>query len=442
MFKIKNINLIYFSSIMFYIIFAIFRSREILLNGRFFAEEGSVFWSYSLSEGALNILQYVPVIQGYFCFNCNLQIYLSTLVPITYSPLVTVWVSIFISLLPSFFFYQLTDKTYENSYRILASITILFLPSLNLLEVFANSINSQVYFAVCCLVILLYGLDEKKYLKLQYLILIISFLSSYYALILLPAFFIKYLLTRNSKLLPALYFGLISSIIQINVLIYSAITNSIYEGKLEIKGGLAYLIDILKLSFSINIFGEKYFRNLSPDLFGFLIFVFLIYFAIKKKNDSTLLIIMLVYMLQIFLVIFGQAGSSFSQRYAVVTSTVAFFLFIHIFGKSKSNSKIILYFLIVGLLNFNFQGGSYFIECNENCTIWSEQVKEVKEGSRELYVHWPMGEGNPYWFTDAKNPRPNPAPFQKEIIGDEYMTFYNLTLVDVFRQNIQTVFND
>ena len=59
--------------------------------------------------------------------------------------------------------------------------------------------------------------------------------------------------------------------------------------------------------------------------------------------------------------------------------------------------------MIVGLLNFNFQGGSYFIECNENCTIWSEQVKEVKEGSRELYVHWPMGEGNPYWFTDAKN---------------------------------------
>ena len=130
MFKIKNINLIYFSSIMFYIIFAIFRSREILLNGRFFAEEGSVFWSYSLSEGALNILQYVPVIQGYFCVNCNLQIYLSTLVHITYSPLVTVWVSIFISLLPSFFFYQLTDKTYENSYKILASITILFYPHL------------------------------------------------------------------------------------------------------------------------------------------------------------------------------------------------------------------------------------------------------------------------------------------------------------------------
>ena len=76
----------------------------------------------------------------------------------------------------------------------------------------------------------------------------------------------------------------------------------------------------------------------------------------------------------------------------MVTSTVAFFLFIHIFGKSKSNSKIILYFLIVGLLNFNSQGGSYFIECNENCIIWSEQVKEVNEGSRELYVHWPMGE--------------------------------------------------
>lgn len=442
MFKIKNINLIYFSSIMFYIIFAIFRSKEILLNGRFFAEEGSVFWSYSLSEGALNIMQYVPVIQGYFCFNCNLQIYLSTLLPVIYSPLITVWVSIFISFLPSFFFYHLADKTYENKFRILASITILFLPSLNLLEVFANSINSQVYFAVCCFVILLYGLDEKKYLKIQYLVLIISFLSSYYALVLIPAFFIKYLITRELKLLPALYLGLISSIIQINVLLYSATTNSIYEGKLEFKGGFAYLIDILKLSVSINIFGEKYFRNFSSDIFGFLISVLLIYFVVKKKNDLTLMLIIFVYMLQIFLVIFGQAGATFSQRYAVVTSTVAFFLFIHIIGKSKINSKVILYFLLVGLFNFNSQGGSYFIECNENCIIWKEQVKEVNEGSREVYVHWPMGEGDPYWFTDAKNPRPNPAPFQKEIIGDEYLRFYNLTLLDVFKQNIQTVFND
>ena len=47
-----------------------------------------------------------------------------------------------------------------------------------------------------------------------------------------------------------------------------------------------------------------------------------------------------------------------------------------------------------------------------------------------------MGEGDPYWFTDAKNPRPNPAPFQKEIIGDEYMTF-TPTLIDVMKQNIQ-----
>ena len=164
--------------------------------------------------------------------------------------------------------------------------------------------------------------------------------------------------------------------------------------------------------------------------------------VIKKKNDSILLVIILVYILQIFLVIFGQAGSSFSQRYAVVTSTVAFFLLIHLFGKSKSNSKVILYFLLVGLLNFNSQGGNYFIECNENCIIWSEQVKEVKEGSREIYVHWPMGEGDPYWFTDAKYPRPNPAPFQKEIIGEEYMKFYSLTLTDVFKKNIQTVFND
>ena len=94
MFKIKNTKYLYFLSIIMYLVFAVFRSNEILLQGRFFAEEGSVFWSYALSQEGHSVIQYVPVIQGYLCLNCNLQIYLSTLVPVTFSPLVTVWSSV------------------------------------------------------------------------------------------------------------------------------------------------------------------------------------------------------------------------------------------------------------------------------------------------------------------------------------------------------------
>jgi hypothetical protein len=47
-----------------------------------------------------------------------------------------------------------------------------------------------------------------------------------------------------------------------------------------------------------------------------------------------------------------------------------------------------------------------------------------------------MGKGDPYWFTDAKNPQPNPAPFQKEIIGEKFKDLYNLTFYEVVKENI------
>lgn len=437
----KNYKLQYFFCVLAYATFAILRSRELFLEGRFFAEEGSVFWSYALSQKGLNMLQYVPVIQGYFCLNCNLQVYLSTLLPINYSPLFTVWSSFLISILPSFLFFKLADREYDNKSRIIISFVILFLPSLNLLEVLANSINSQVYLAICCVLILLYGLDRRKLLKLQYAILFISFLSSYYALILLPAFLIKYLLTKNIKTLWIVILGAICSVIQINVLYYSTNTNAIYQGKLQLKGGLEYLIEVLTLSFSLNFFGEKFYRNIPNELITLMLLTILLKVILNKKDKIAFLIIF-VYTLELFLVIYGQAGSNFSQRYAVVTSTISFLLVIHLINKSKINNVVIFYFLLIGLLNFNTQGSRYFIECNEFCTTWSQQIKEVSQGNREYFVHWPIGEGEPYWSTNAAKPEPNPAPFQKNIIGSDYLKFYNITLKEVFLNNLENILSD
>ena len=35
-----------------------------------------------------------------------------------------------------------------------------------------------------------------------------------------------------------------------------------------------------------------------------------------------------------------------------------------------------------------------------------------------------------------KNPQPNPAPFQKEIIGEKFKDLYNLTFSEVVKKNI------
>lgn len=76
------------------------------------------------------------------------------------------------------------------------------------------------------------------------------------------------------------------------------------------------------------------------------------------------------------------------------------------------------------------------MNCDEHCVSWDIQVDKVNNEEIDKYVHWPMGEGDPYWFTDAKNPQPNPAPFQKEIIGEKFKDLYNLTFSEVVKKNI------
>lgn len=279
----KNLaNVGYFFSIVIYFILIYVRSPEIITNGRFFAEEGSVYWSYALSNTAFNLIQYVPVIQGYICFNCNLQIYLSTFVSTLSAPLVTVWTSLFIALLPSFFFLTLTEKVYKKEFRVLASITILFLPSLNLLEVFANSINSQVYLAISSFIILLYGLKDKKLIKSQYTVIIISFFSTYYSLAFLPFFIIRLFREKTKSLFYVSLFGAFGTVVQLNILYYVYSTDSIYQGKLQLKGGFDYLFEIIKLSLTLNFMGEKFYRS-NLGIVIFFILIFSILFFMSKK---------------------------------------------------------------------------------------------------------------------------------------------------------------
>ena len=187
--------------VLVYIIYLFFRNPEILIEGRFFAEEGSVFWSYALANSTLETLFFVPVTGGYMLFNANIQILLSTYFPLIFSPLITVWTSIIISLLPSFLYFKLNSKAEENIFHLSVSIALIYLPSLNFLEVFANSINSQTYLGIASLIIVIYGLNnnDSTLYKTQHFILFVSFLSGYYSLILTPILLIKYLLEKKKN---------------------------------------------------------------------------------------------------------------------------------------------------------------------------------------------------------------------------------------------------
>lgn len=440
--KISNKSF-YLLSVVAYLTLIINKSSEILTRGRFFAEEGAVYWSYSLYNNIIDVLLYDPVGDGYYCLTCNFQILLTKLLPIQYSPLATVWSSILFAILPSYLFYRFAANHYEKKLYFSIIWLLLFLPSLNFLEVFANSINTQSYLAISIFIILLFS-NGRELIRSQYLIIFLGFMSSYYSLAILPAFIFKYYRERKSWLLRVIFIGITSSTIQLNVFFYTLLQESLYSGRLQQKINFGYLVEILSHSISINFATERFYRlDLISNLI-LLIYLSMLLFLIIRKSFFTNLnfvLILLTYFFQIVLVYFGNPTQVFYGRYAVVSSTVIFFIYIEFIKDSKKLQNTIFVIILISLLNFRYQGGDYFIDCNEYCTSWPEQVELVKNNSLDKYIHWPIGEGEPYWFTDATSPKPNPAPFQKENIGLSYMDNYEISLIDILKINLGSLFN-
>jgi len=435
----KNIkdNLLYFLGIFTYVVFLYFQNYEVLHYGRYFAEEGSIFWSYSLTNNFFDTLFFVDVMTGYYSFNTNVQIVLTKFLNIRYGPLFTTWTSLFISFLPSILYFSLNKNVLNTQKRILISFILLTLPSLNFLEVFANSINSKTYLGIASLILLLYGFKDSSSYFFQNFIILIAFMSSYYSIVLAPLFFIRLLIEKNKNLIYVIFFGILSGIIHLNVLIFSINNKFLYDDKFINKNSFEYILEILRKSILINLVGEKNFQTESIGLLAylFLLFIFLALLFLKS-NYGKISYIILSYLIQLFLLNFGQIGLVFNQRYAVVISTTFFLLVIKLFENKKFPTIFIAFYLILCIGFLNQRQSVYFAVCDRYCYSWPQQVEDAKNGKLSEYIHWPIGEGDPYWTTDFKNPVINPAPFQKTSLGDDYVSNASITLKDIFFENI------
>ena len=434
-------NKIYLLTLISYLLFLIQRSPEIFAEGRFFAEEGAIYWSYSLVNSKIDTLLYTPVIAGYYLFVSNFQILITTFFPINFSPLITVWLSLIISLLPSILFFVLTNNKLDNKKRIIISQILLFLPSLNFLEIFVNSINSQTYLGVSVFIIYIYGLEgkNKNITVFENIILIFGSLSSYYSLILFPVFLFRYMENRNLRTKFPLIIWIFSVFIQINVLYFSYFNNALYGGKFTNKIDFQYLLLIIKNSFLVNLFTEYFLRDSFIQNISLIILLLVLFLIIKNKTTDKYVyfLILLSFALEVVLIIIGQAGQDFIGRYAAVPSTILFFLLLHYLSQINYGHLFLIFIFSITLINTSYQNSSYFINCEDYCSSWENQLEEYNNGNSKIIIHWPIGEGDPYWYTDLETPLPNPAPFQKEAIGANIDLVYDLTLLDIVKSNFQ-----
>lgn len=185
------------------VIVAFFKSPYILLEGRFWAEEGMLHFQRAYSYAWYQPLLFVDQHAGYLLFFGNLSaIAAAKLTPLSAAPLVTAWLSLLPLLLTWWLILCFRNELFDN-------ILIRFLVALSLVvgpfvhpEVWLNTINSQVYWGIFTFFTLFLSDDETWSRKRRWSIrgaLTMAGLTGLYSVALWPLFMLKFLLRRSRE---------------------------------------------------------------------------------------------------------------------------------------------------------------------------------------------------------------------------------------------------
>ncbi len=150
---------LYFFLFLLLIIF--YRFPFLLIEPRFWAEEGTVYFYYAKIHTWLNSLLFCPSVYGYFRLDVNLSTTLAAkLVPLKWAPTVTLYFSLIVMCIPLLIVIWGRSYIWDTPLKkVIVCLAILLIP-VHTEEIWLNSLNSMTYFGLISLCILLEKLDS------------------------------------------------------------------------------------------------------------------------------------------------------------------------------------------------------------------------------------------------------------------------------------------
>ena len=413
--------------IFFLILLTIFfyRSPFIFLNGRFMAEEGSVYFANAYKFNFLNSFLFVDLTSGYLNLWANISGIIANLFNLKFAPLI----SNYLALIPKIFiiFLALYNKSIlliKFEHKVLFCFLV-FLSPTNVPEIWLNSINSQIFFCIISFILVFSYYEENRINYFHLILIIMAGFTGIYSCILFPIFFFKYLIIKNKQNLLNFVSIFICTIIQLSLVLYAKLSNILYEGKIHsINFDIFtnYIYNVFVKAFLGTSFTKYlYYNYLAAELNLYfistliiLIFIsatfFLYTFLIKNtflNIEDKFIILSSFYSLIItsFVVMTGAAGDYVGGRYAALPSfyllmiALAFYIFL---GKFK-----LRYFFLLILITSILTGAYEFrpptknvkhqyikyLDC-VNCPNWENEITNFQENRNYLLKIWPYPKKN------------------------------------------------
>jgi hypothetical protein len=372
------------------------------------AEEGSIFFSYAFSKNFLSSIFYIDFNSGYYNLWANTSAVIASWFKLEVSPLITAY----LSLIPKLFIFyfilfgnSLLFNNLKNKY--IGCLIFLISPAI-VPEVWANTINSQLFFCLLMLIFCFEDFNKKKNNIIVMVTIFFAGLSGLYSTIFTPIFFYKYKMFKKQQDKYNYYIISFCLIIQLIIVLYAKFNNLIYKNKihfidLELIINFIYNV-IFKSIFGIQskiIISVLNFSSTYYLLITFLSFIFIFYYLLKKYKNYlkkniyvTLSLIYSFFAISLFVMI-GGVSNYVGGRYAVIPSIIFLLIFMHL-SNLLNKTKIKHFFLtaIIASIGFGFYeyktNNKYyeFLECL-SCPDWKTEVKNWRDQPNYRLKIWP-----------------------------------------------------
>ena len=365
-------NKIFFISFCLLLIFLIvFRSPCYFFQEGYWHIEAYPFYKYSIDNSFLKSIFYVYPYASYYELTLNIVSKFGTYFP-NYSTLIDVYFALSIKL-GIFFYIFFSDSIIfnEKKYKILVIFLILFSPPMTP-EIWLTTLHAKAYFGILSFILIFQKFENlENYKKNIYRFLIIfSGLSSIYASIFAPIYFLRLLITKNKDN----FINFLSSLIPLLINFFIFIRFSLLNVNDD-----RFSFDIGKIeSFSYNILLRPFFGSSIPKFFHsklnienneviYIAFLLIIIFSVltlykiyQKKDEITLLIFTSFLLQSAFVFIGSLYGDFVGGRYAVIPGIIILILIIRLFQIEKNYifkiifGTLILLSIIVGFMEFKY----------------------------------------------------------------------------------------
>ena len=197
-----------------YVAFAVIKMRGYALDGRFWAEEGSIFYADFHGRSLLERLLYL--VYGHLMLAANLVVAASMLVPLKLAPLVTTWLSLAVQSIPVVLIAAWHDRLGLTRAAAVAVIIVLVgLPQAP--EVWANAVNLHFHFSLVAAIVAVARTGAGDARWTGRILLALSGLSGVPANFLVPVFLAIAAVTRERE--RWIQFGILATTAAIQVLL-------------------------------------------------------------------------------------------------------------------------------------------------------------------------------------------------------------------------------